>query len=235
MRAVPLLLLLVAVCAGIQWPWTKPVKPTSGASVVRGQIAWQAFGVWNFTSNINRWDSYSLGSPVNNAGVNAIRSTSATITPGEYVMDYQLSVAATCPSYNTPCVSTINQTLCPHLAVYISCVDASAGQSMIQGNMCPVGQVPPNNFLTCVGPPADHSNLLVAHRYYRLNTAGATSASVTLNTAGLGSPQYIDFSSMSQGNCSLVLAMADSCNSKFPYPMDYFSTLYFNLYSVVAQ
>lgn len=205
----------------------------SSGGLVRGNVVWQAFGVWNFTGPTNRWNSYADYSPADNTGAKAIRATAATIPQGQYVLDYSLSVAANCAPYNTPCVSTTNQTLCPHLGLYISCVDSFSGQSMIQSNFCPVGSVPPGSFQTCMGPPQDNANYLIGHRFARLNSAGAVSITAGINTNGLGSSQIVDFSQAEQGNCSLVILVTDSCNNKFPYPMDYFSTLYFNMYNAV--
>lgn len=205
----------------------------------RGQIQWNAFGMYNFSGNeFNQWSSYSQFAPADDSSNPDIRATSPNIPPGDYVLDFQAQISWNCnPAQGFPActLGNPNVTLCPHLGIYISCPQTALRQYAIQPNFCLVGQVPPQGYQTCMGPPGDGVNSLIAFRYFQLNTLSSPSGTAAVNTAGLGSPQYIDFSAATMGNCSLILNVADPCNARYLTQGNYRVSFYFNMYSPPVQ
>lgn len=205
----------------------------------RGVLAWQAFGRANGSAALNpfnQWISYSQYDPAAGSAV-AIRATGPVIQPGQYSYEYSAQLTISCAgATGVPCNSTAVNGLfaCPRMSMYLSCVNDSAGDGVVQPNDCSAGRSPPAGYAYCVVPVSDRANYGLSYRFTDIllpasqNSLQTTWSNLNANT------EYVDISSRS--NCSLVVNWGDSCQPRFAPPYNVLLTnFYINMYTLVPQ
>jgi hypothetical protein len=187
-------------------------------------------GTFNLTGSNNgasfvQWISYRDWNPLqiyNGTYGVEVRATAPTIPPNNYFWAVPtFTLLYQTAGNGAPVGGVPNPSYaCPQAAVFLSCVDSSLGQQVVQPNFCAATSSPPTGYNTCILPPVDGANFLIGYANAHSNMTAITgNTNLNFNFANQLAPgpagtfgKMVDFTGYT--NCSLVFQVYDECNNR---------------------